>query len=101
MVEAIANSAMGSARDAAIIHCKSLSELRCAPCTVAPVPDGSLTENPAEKEAAYAGTCGCNFRYLRARRRWEKILLKLRAAVECRGRSGRGAAQTSPRSGVR
>src|ERR1700737_1781121 len=34
--EAKANSAIGRASEAAIIHCSSLSELRCSVCTVAP-----------------------------------------------------------------
>src|SRR6202158_4481266 len=43
--EAKANSAIGRASEAAILHCSSLSELRCSVCTVAPPLPPHLTSN--------------------------------------------------------
>src|SRR5258708_19495191 len=42
--EAKPNSATGSASEAAIIHCSSLSELRCSVCTAAPTLRRSLLQ---------------------------------------------------------
>ena len=43
-VEANTNKASGRASEAAIIHCSSLSELRCAVCTGAPTMGRSLLQ---------------------------------------------------------
>src|SRR2546430_12599391 len=45
-MEAKSNSASGRASEAAIIHCNSLSELRCAVCTGAPSPESGAYCKP-------------------------------------------------------